>query len=106
MKVKPYFYEAPDGHHFPDAMAGATYVYGMNFSLYLQLQSGTFQSATWELEKGLVSHGEFLHPSDDNVPCINLETPYPGSYTVKCTVLYDALGYDQKVTVPLVVKVY
>ena len=43
---------------------------------------------------------------DDNVSCINLETPYPGSYTVKCTVLYDALGYDQKVTVPLVVKVY
>ena len=106
MKIKPFFYEAPDGQHFPDAMAGAKCVYGMDFTVYLGTQGGTFVSASWELEEGLVGFEDFLHPTAPNIPCINVESPYPGSYTLKCTMTYTALGVEQKVTVPLVVKVY
>lgn len=106
MKIKPYFYEAPDGIHYPDAMAGARYYYGVNFDNFLDEQNGTLETIEWQLEVGLTKYEEFLYNGEPNIACINIESPYVGSYTVKCVMGYTSQGVTQSVSVPLIIKVY
>jgi len=106
MYIKSFFYNAPDGVHYPDAMSGVKYTYGMDFNEYLESQKGTLLRAEWNLEEGLVKYQEFIHPEQDTIACALIEASYVGSYTAKCNMHYMACGVEQQIVVPLIIKVY
>lgn len=106
MKLKPYFYEAFDGVHYPDTVRGSKYVYGMDLNSFLDANGGTLVSVVWDLEEGLLGTDEFMHPNDVNIACINIETPYVGSFWVSLFATYTAAGVEQQMHVPLIIKVY
>lgn len=107
MYTKSFFYRAFDGVHYPDSQVGMKYTYGMDFRNYLNSEKGTLLRVEWVLEEGLVGYTAFEHPTFSDVSLINVETPYAGSYTVKCNMHYSAYdGMEQMLVVPLIIKVY
>lgn len=106
MNLKSYFYKDFDGMHYPDARMGSAYTYGMDFTNYLDCQEGFLKSIAWSLEEGLVRYEEGFKQGEPFTPVIKIGTPCPGSFTITCTMTYDAGGMEQEVAVPLVIKVY
>lgn len=106
MKIKSFFYNEPDGVHYPDAMRGVSYLYGMDFSSFLGEHDGTLVSVDWDLEEGLVGSGAFNVEGSPNIACINIEAKYSGTFQVKAIMNYIACGIEQKLEVPIMIKVY
>lgn len=113
MNYKPYMYKAFDGNHFPDAWAGSSYTYGIDFNDFLESEEGTLKSVSWKLDKELSNIGscnqnlaEFFDSEDPNIAYKVINTPYAGSYKITCTLHYLANNVLQHVAIPLVIKVY
>ena len=105
MKFHPYFYEAPDGIHYPDTVAGSSYFYGVDLTKFMEAEGGTLVNLDWELEKGLEGFEEVTDTENPLIHFKQIYSPYVGTYTVTCKVNYIAKGVDCLVPVRLLIKV-
>ena len=105
MHIKDYFYQDFDGIHYPDARKGTKYTYGVNFEYFLDTEKGKLNGVEWSFDEGLNGKEHGMHPDNKNIALALIHTPCVGTYTVKCTMTYTAVGINQHIVVPLEIKV-
>ena len=106
MKIKDYFYEEPDGIHYPDARAGTEAVYEVDFSRFVDAEGGALQRVQWKVSAMLTLRTYYMNQENPNVACALIGSPCVGSHKVTCIgeILKD--GLVEVFPVELIIKVY
>lgn len=106
MKIKNFFYEEPDGIHFPDTFRGSEEVYEVDFTRFLRDESAVLLNVMWDVDARLGLVDTYPHESKSNVVCAVIRTLEPGSFMVRCTAELLHGQVSELVPVELRLKVF
>lgn len=84
MNIKEFFYNEPDGIHYPDVRVGTREILGVDFGRYLTELEGTLESFVWSFEPGITVVETYLDPVNADVALALIEAPTVGSFTITC----------------------
>ena len=106
MKIKNFFYEEADGIHFPDAFAGSEEVYQIDFSRFLKEEGAYLDDTLWEVDAGLKLMKNYICPDAAHTACVEIGTPFPGSFNLRCLARIVKGSQHERIVVPMVIRVY
>lgn len=106
MKFHNFFYEEPDGLHYPDTFAGAEEVYEVDFSRFLDEEKGILVEVAWRVSSLLTLGATYVDMDNPTVASAVISTPFVGSHKVRCTATFDRKGVLEYLPIDLIIKVH